>query len=123
MDHSPQHGSIRSYIVGFVLSIAFTLIAYWFVYQHVQSGHEMFSHAFLIPTILILAIVQLIIQLIFFLHLGKESKPYWNTLSFVYAALLVGIIVIGSMWIMVNLNYNMMNMSSQDVVHYMMMQD
>ena len=55
-----------------------------------------------------LAITQMIVQLLFFFHLGEEKKPRLNTMSFLFMLMVVGIIAFGSIWIMYNLNYNMM---------------
>jgi cytochrome o ubiquinol oxidase operon protein cyoD len=62
----------------------------------------------LVLVIVGLAVVQLLVQLIFFLHLGKESKPRLNLTIFAFMLLVVGIVAIGSLWIMHNLDYNMM---------------
>jgi cytochrome o ubiquinol oxidase operon protein cyoD len=62
----------------------------------------------LVAVIVGLAIIQLFVQLFFFLHLGEESKPRWNLMVLLFAAMVVIIVVFGSLWIMNNLNYNMM---------------
>jgi len=95
-------GSITSYIIGFVLSVALTLGAYYLVVNHVLDGTK------LLATIVGLAIAQLIVQLIFFLHMNKEAKPRWNLMVFSFMVLVVFIVVIGSIWVMYNLDYNMM---------------
>ncbi len=94
-----SRGSFKSYTIGFVLSLVLTLAAYILVVNKVWSGNV------IIAAIIGLAIAQLFVQLIFFLHLGKESKPRWNLTILLFAILVVGIIVIGSLWIMKNLNY------------------
>ena len=43
-----------------------------------------------------------------YLHLGLESKPRWNLMMFLFMVLLIFVLVGGSMWIMYNLNYNVM---------------
>lgn len=101
------HGSVSSYIIGFILSILITIAAYIPVYVHQTSAHEVFSHAFLIPFVLILAFVQLTVQLWFFLHIGKESGPRWNLAFFVSTFGLVLLVVVMSIWIMNHLNTNM----------------
>jgi len=116
------HGSLLSYVSGFVLSLVLTFIAYYLVDQHVHSGHETFSHGFLYGTIIVLAVVQLVVQLVFFLHLGRDSRPHWNLIVFTYAALLLVIIVVGSLWVMAHLNYNMMQMPPTQVDTYMLNQ-
>lgn len=107
-----MHKSLTSYIIGFVLSIALTLIAFGLVMSHTLPT------MILIADIVGLAVIQICIQLFFFLHLGRESKPYWNILSLVFALGVIVIIVGGSLWIMDNLNYNMM-MSPEQMNMYM----
>jgi cytochrome o ubiquinol oxidase subunit IV len=101
------HGSFASYAAGFGLSIILTLTAFYLVYQHKNSSAPIFSHKYLMGALLFLALTQLFVQLLFFLHLDRDSKPYWNLQVAILAAGVVLILVIGSIWIMNNLNYNM----------------
>jgi cytochrome o ubiquinol oxidase operon protein cyoD len=93
---------------GFILSLVLTITAYLFVERHVATNHAAFSHETLVWVIISLALVQLIVQLFFFLHLGQESKPYWNLTIFLFTLPVLIILVFGSLWIMNHLNYNMM---------------
>ena len=104
--HQPQ-GTLRSYIIGFVLSLIFTLGAYGSVVSF-QSGSTIFTQELVVAIVLCFALLQLLVQLIFFLHLGKESNPKWNLGIFISTIAIVLIVVIGSIWIMTHLNYNMM---------------
>lgn len=104
----PHDGSYAAYITGFVLSIVLTLIAY------LSVVNAWFSGVGLVAFVSGLAVLQLLVQLIFFLHLSRESKPRWNLMSFLFAALVVLIVVIGSIWVMYNLNYNMMPQHDMD---------
>ena len=112
-------GNVFSYVIGFLLSLLLTLAAYILVYRHVHSLHYEYSHAFLRMSIASLAIAQLLVQLIFFLHLGRESKPRWNLLVFGFALSVVVIVVFGSLWIMNNLDYNMQHMTPQETNTYL----
>jgi cytochrome o ubiquinol oxidase operon protein cyoD len=109
---------LASYVAGFILSILLTLASYILVQIHVNFGHSVISHAVLIPAILIFAMVQLVVQLIFFLHLGSGAGAGWKLVIFISTVLLLLIIVVGSIWIMNHLNYNMtpaqMNQYIQD---------
>lgn len=98
---------LKQYLIGFGLSVILTLFAFGFVQLHLSSGHVTFSHDLIVPLILGLALLQLIVQLVFFLHIGQESKPRWKLMAFLFGAMVVAIIFIGSMWIMYNLDYNM----------------
>lgn len=93
--------AILSYSLGFVLSVILTLAAYYLVVNQVSSGWG------LAYAIIGLALVQLLVQLVCFLHLGRESEPRWNLLVFDFTLVVVVILVIGSIWIMNNLHYNM----------------
>ncbi|KAG6558942.1 Cytochrome bo(3) ubiquinol oxidase subunit 4 [Candidatus Rhabdochlamydia oedothoracis] len=97
-----ETGAFKSYLTGFFLSILLTLAAYFLVVEHV------FSSRVLISIIIGLGIVQMFIQLLFFLHLGQEPKPYWNSQLFLFMITILVILVIGSLWIMENLRYNVM---------------
>lgn len=91
---------MRSYTTGFALSVILTLAAYLLVVKNVFHGWA------LVGALAGLAVTQLLVQLFFFLHLGRESKPRWNLVVMLFAALVVGIVVFGSLWIMKNLQYN-----------------
>lgn len=103
-----HHGSVRTYVIGFIWSVVLTLAAYFMVVS------ERFSYTTVIAAISILAVAQLLVQLVFFLHLGKESRPRWNAIVFSFMLLVVGIVVIGSIWVMNNLHYNMMPSHEMD---------
>lgn len=92
----------KSYVWAFILSIVLTLAAYFFVVEKV------FSPGILLGVIIGLGVVQAFIQLVLFLHLGREGKPHWNTITFLFMLSILLIVVIGSLWIMNHLEYNMM---------------
>ncbi|MEP6710520.1 MAG: cytochrome o ubiquinol oxidase subunit IV [Candidatus Saccharibacteria bacterium] len=108
-------GSLASYIIGFASAIILTLVAYVFVVYKWLLGWQ------LVVAIMILAAVQLVVQLIFFLHLDRKSTSRWNQAAFLLMVMILVIIVVGSLWIMQNLNYHMM-MSPEDMNKYMLEQ-
>jgi cytochrome o ubiquinol oxidase operon protein cyoD len=114
--HESEPGSLKSYVFGFVASIALTLIAYLLVIHHALSNKWAL-------TILIggLALVQCVIQLRLFLHLGQESKPKYKTLVFSFMMFVILILISGSIWIMYHLDGRMM--TPQKINQYMMQQD
>jgi cytochrome o ubiquinol oxidase operon protein cyoD len=117
--------TLSSYITGFVLSLALTLGAAWLVSASVSAAHSgraMFSPDALIGILLALAVVQLFIQLICFMHLADESGPRWKLGALVSALGIILIVVVGSIWIMDHLNYNMMA-SPADMNAYIQSQD
>lgn len=101
-DHKPRHGTLASYITGFVLSLIFTLIPYYLVVNKSLHGDT------LLATIIGFAVLQLVIQVVFFLHLGREKKPRWNLLFLISTIGLILVVVVASIWIMHHLHYNMM---------------
>lgn len=111
---SPTKG-LLSYVLGFVFAIVLTLIAYFATVNHILTGMS------LAVFLMALATVQLLVQLVFFLHLGRDKKARWNVASFYFMLLVLLIVVIGSLWIMHNLNYNMM-MTPEQMDEYMLKQ-
>lgn len=97
-----------SYLTGFIWSLLLTLASFALVKVQLDSGGTAYPMKVLIGMLAVFAVVQLIVQLIFFFHLGREAKPRLNTVSFLFMLMVVGIIGFGSLWIMYNLNYNMM---------------
>lgn len=95
-------GSLLSYFIGFTLSLLLTIGAYIAVTRHSFAG------GLLIAIIVGLAVAQVLVQLFFFLHLGRETRPRWKLAVLLFMLVILGILVIGSLWIMQNLNYNMM---------------
>ena len=96
------HGTFKGYIIGFCLSLLFTLISFSLVVYEVLPRHT------LLYTLPLLALIQAGIQLYFFLHLGKEEKPQWESLIFYFMVLVLLIIVLGSLWIMYDLDVRTM---------------
>ena len=101
VDTNNAHGSILSYTVGFILSIIATIIPFYLVQGKVLSSDT------LMVLVLLFVGVQLVIQLMFFMHINSESKPRWNLVSLIFTLILLAILVFGSMWVMYNLNYHM----------------
>ncbi|WP_312950155.1 cytochrome o ubiquinol oxidase subunit IV [Superficieibacter sp.] len=102
-DHNgASHGSVKTYMTGFILSIILTVIPFWLV----MSGAV--SHGAILGTILVTAVVQILVHLVCFLHMNTSSEERWNLTAFVFTVIIIAILVVGSIWIMWNLNYNMM---------------
>lgn len=107
--------ALRTYVNGFVASIILTVGAYTLVVNHALSGWP------LVFGIVALALVQLLVQLVFFLHLGRETKPRWKLVVFLFMLMVIIIFVTGSLWIMNNLNYHMLTPDQMNA--YMKSQD
>lgn len=101
-----SNGSFKTYTSGFILSLSLTGTAFWLAHKHIVSHHVSPSDNVMLAALAALAVVQLFVQLVFFLHLDRESKPRWNNVVLAFAVTVVVIIVGGSIWIMTNLNYH-----------------
>ncbi len=107
MSHSTEHGgahhgSVKTYMTGFILSIILTAIPFWMV----MAGTA--SHSTILGVVLATAVVQILVHLVCFLHLNTSSSERWNLVAFAFTVLIIAILVVGSIWIMWNLNQNMM---------------
>ena len=89
-------------MVGLSLSIILTAIPFAIVMS--GSLNETTS----IVLILLCAVGQVMVQLVFFLHMNTSSEQMWNSVSAVFVILLVMILIVGSVWIMQHLNHNML---------------
>lgn len=96
-----EHGTTKSYVIGFILSLVFTAIPYYTVVNETISGSA------LLATIIGVALLQMIVQIVFFLHLGRGPKPLYNVVFFIATVGIIFVVVVGSIWIMNHLNYNM----------------
>jgi cytochrome o ubiquinol oxidase operon protein cyoD len=96
------HGTFKSYKIGFFSSLVLTSISFCLVLTNIISNYILFV------TISLLALAQAIIQLRFFLHVGEEPKPQWESISFYFMVGILLIIVLGTLWIMHDLDERMM---------------
>lgn len=90
------------YVIGFLFSLLLTGLAYFAVVK------ELFAHWTLAIALVGLGVVQAGVQFVFFLHLGKESRPRWRLIVFSFMVGVVAILVLGSLWIMYNLEERVM---------------
>ncbi|UZJ79746.1 cytochrome o ubiquinol oxidase subunit IV [Fictibacillus sp. KU28468] len=94
MNGHENHGSAKTYIMGFLFSIILTIIPLWLVIQ------QLMSKSMLTVSILLIALLQLIIQFFFFMHIREGEKPRYHVMALVLGAVMVFTIVAGSIWIM-----------------------
>ena len=96
--------AFSSYLVGFILSVILTLAIYWLVAHHALPKQSLYS------AIAVFAVVQLIVQVLFFLRLNaRTDSSRWDLICFLFTILIIAIVVVGTLWIMYNLNYYMVN--------------
>lgn len=97
------HGSYKHYAIGFFGSALLTALSFFFVIGGFIKGSA------LIYTITVLALIQAIIQVRYFLHVGEEPKPKWETGIFFFMVLVLLIVIVGTLWIMYDLNERVMS--------------
>lgn len=97
-----DHGSFKSYMIGFLLSVVLTAIPFWLV----MTGTLAPATTGLIITAF--AVVQIVVHMVFFLHMNHRSEGGWNMLALIFTLVILVIAVAGSVWVMYHLNANMM---------------
>jgi cytochrome o ubiquinol oxidase subunit IV len=95
---------VRGYLLGLGLAILLTIASFWAdqTPEIYRSGAAM--------ALLVLAVAQIGIHLIFFLHLTTDPDNENNILALAFGVLIVCLIVFGSLWVMLHLNHNLMPM-------------
>ncbi len=106
--HEAGHGTFKSYMIGFVLSVILTAIPFWLVMGEVFDSKLL--TAFLIMGF---AVVQIVVHMIYFLHMNPRSEGGWTMMALIFTLVLVAITLAGSLWVMHHLNTNMMPMSPE----------
>lgn len=101
MSKPHDHATVGTYTVGFILSLIFTIIPYYLVVEKVVSGTT------LLTTILGFGVIQMLVQVFFFLHLGRGPKPLYNVFFFAMTVGTILVVVGGSIIITNNLHYSM----------------
>lgn len=100
---APAHGSLRGYMIGFGLSVLLTAIPFWLVMGEVFESKT--ATAFVIMAF---AVVQIVVHMVFFLHMNLRSEGGWSMMAMVFTLIIVVITLSGSLWVMYHLNTNMM---------------
>ncbi|MBZ9799014.1 cytochrome o ubiquinol oxidase subunit IV [Mesorhizobium sp. ES1-4] len=97
------HGSFRGYLTGFVLSVILTAIPFWLVMTGAIDDKQATA-----IVIMAFAVVQIVVHMVFFLHMNTTSEGGWSMLALIFTLILVVIVLTGSLWVMYHLNANMM---------------
>ncbi|GAA5126309.1 cytochrome o ubiquinol oxidase subunit IV [Alloalcanivorax gelatiniphagus] len=101
-DDAP-HSTFKGYMTGFVLSVILTAIPFWLVMAGVIKDSGMTA-----LVILGFAAVQIVVHMIYFLHMNFHSQGGWNMLALIFTGVIVFIVLAGSLWVMYHMNVNMM---------------
>ena len=94
-------GQWPTYAVGFALAAGLTGASF------VLAAHQWLTPASLVAALVVLAIAQMIVHLIFFLHITTAPAQKTNILALLLTLLIIALVVIGSLWIMAQLNTHM----------------
>ncbi|WP_454887579.1 cytochrome o ubiquinol oxidase subunit IV [Sphingomonas oryzagri] len=105
-DDGAGHDS-RHFWTGSILAIVLTAIPFWLVMAGVVRDMEIAA-----ALIFGLALIQIVVHVVFFLHLDTRSEGGWTLLAFLFTTVIVVVTIGGSIWVMYHLNSNMMPMPS-----------
>jgi cytochrome o ubiquinol oxidase subunit IV len=104
------HATLKDYLTGLLLAAILTVIPFWLV-----MGKVLGSSGATITIILTLAVVQIVVHVIYFLHMNTKSERGWSFLALIFTLVLVVIALAGSLWVMYHLNQNMMPVSTEQM--------
>lgn len=101
-DHH-DHGSLKSYAIGFILSVILTAIPFWLVMTKAITNSGTMG-----LVLLAFAAVQVVVHMVYFLHMNTKSEGGWTMMAAIFTIIVVVIALSGSLWVMYHLNTNMM---------------
>ena len=104
--HHPDaaaHGSRRGYVTGFLLSVLLTAIPFALVMTGVIADTRWTA-----GIVMACALVQIVVHMIYFLHMNTQSESGWTLMALVFTIVIVVIVLAGSLWVMYHMNANMM---------------
>lgn len=104
------HGTLKGYVTGFVLALILTAIPFWLVMGDIFADAQTTA-----LVIMALAVVQIVVHMVYFLHMNTRSEGGWTMLALIFTVVLVVITLAGSLWVMYHLNHNMMPVSAHDM--------
>lgn len=102
------HGSLTTYLIGFGLSVVLTALPFWLV-----MTNALHDAPATIVAVVLMAMAQIVVHIVCFLHVSRSAEGGWTLVSLVFTAVVLLIMVVGSLWIMYHLNSNMMPMAAQ----------
>jgi cytochrome o ubiquinol oxidase operon protein cyoD len=97
------HATAKDYVIGFALSVILTAIPFWLVMTHAIADNT--TTALIIT---LFAGVQIVVHMIYFLHMSGKIEGGWNLMAMLFTILLLVIVLSGTLWVMFHLNANMM---------------
>src|SRR6185369_14074187 len=103
-EHVSVRGRVLGYVVGLGLAILLTATSFFI------AGTDLVWQPSIPVAIIVLAIAQMGVHLVFFLHITTGADNTNNVMALAFGVLIVILVIGGSLWIMANLNHNMMPM-------------
>ena len=97
-----NHGSVKSYVIGCILSVILTAIPF---------GLVMFPSMpkdITIMVVVALAVIQVVVHLVYFLHMDRSAEQRSNVSTFLFTAMVIALLVGLSLWIMFSIHTSMM---------------
>jgi len=104
IDAHPLRHEVGGYVMGFALAIVLTIASFWVTRTNFIYGPA------LAVALLVLAVAQMGVHLVFFLHITTDPDNTNNVLAIAFGVLIVCLVVFGSIWVMIHMNQNMMPM-------------
>lgn len=105
-----SHSTLGGYVTGFIFAVVLTAIPFWLV-----MGKVFHTSSTTVLVLLALAAVQMVVHMIYFLHMNPRSEGGWSLLALIFTLVMVVIAMAGSIWVMYHMNINMMPMSIHDM--------
>ena len=95
---------VLGYVVGLALAVLLTATSFYI------AGTDLVWTPSIPVALVVLAIAQMGVHLVFFLHITTGPDNTNNVMALAFGVLIVVLVIGGSLWIMANLNHNMMPM-------------
>ena len=111
-DRADVARGVRGYLIGLALAAGLTAISFW-----VALDHDLFWQPGVAIGLLVLAVAQMGIHLVFFLHLTTGPDNANNALAVAFGTLIIVLVGAGTLWIMSHLNANMMPPETMTNLH------
>jgi cytochrome o ubiquinol oxidase subunit IV len=111
-ERDATHKGVRGYLIGLALAATLTAISFW-----VAMDRSLFWQPGVTMGLLVLSMAQMGIHLVFFLHLTTGPDNANNALAVAFGLLIIALVGAGTLWIMANLNANMMPMEQMTDLH------
>jgi cytochrome o ubiquinol oxidase operon protein cyoD len=99
--HDSMLSETVSYVIGLALALGLTAVSFW-----VASTSSLWGPG-VATGLVVLAIAQMGIHLVFFLHITSGPDNTNNVLALAFGVLIVFLVMVGTIWIMTHMNANM----------------